>query len=79
MPNLTIKGITADTLSLIKKKASANSRSLNKEIIDLLDRHAKIQAYAKSDLLREINKAKILFDGKLSPKSIRSAIQKGRE
>ena len=79
MPNITIKGITEDTLSLIKKKASSNSRSLNKEIIDLLDRHAKIQAYAKSDLLKEINKVKVLFEGKLSAESIRTAIQKGRK
>lgn len=79
MPTLTIKGITADTLSLIKKKASANNRSLNKEIIDLLERHAKIQAFTKSDLLKEINKAKSLFDGKISASSIRSAVQKGRK
>ena len=79
MANITIKGITEVTLNLIKKKASANSRSLNKEIIDLLDRHAKMQAFTKKDLLKEINKAKSLFDGKLSPASLRTAIQKGRK
>ena len=79
MPNLTIKGIKEDTLSLIKKKASANSRSLNKEIIDLLERHAKIQASTKSALVKEINKAKLLFEGKLSDASIRDAVQKGRK
>ena len=79
MPNLTIKGITEDTLTLIKKKASANSRSLNKEIIDLLDRHAKIQAYTEKDLLKDIHKAKLFFEGKISSSAIRSAIQKGRK
>ena len=79
MANITIKGITEDTLNLIKKKASANSRSLNKEIIDLLNRHAKIQAYAKDDLLKELNKAKLLFKGKLSATNIRSAIDNGRK
>jgi CRISPR/Cas system-associated protein Cas10 (large subunit of type III CRISPR-Cas system) len=65
-----------DTLSLVKKKASANSRSLNKEIIDLLDRHAKIQAFTKSDLLKEIHKAKLLFGGKLPASDIQKPFKK---
>ena len=79
MPNLTIKGIPENTLSLLKPKAIANGRSLNKEIIDLLERHAKIQAFTNNDLLKEIHKAQLLFDGKLFSSTIQSAIQKERK
>jgi len=79
MPNVTIKGISEDTLSLIKKKAASNSRSLNKEIIDLLNRYAKTQILDSKRMLKEIDKVQHLFKGNLSSTSIRSAIRQGRK
>lgn len=79
MPNVTIKGISEITLKLIRKKAAANSRSMNKEIIELLDKYALTRPIDSKRILKEIDKVKHLFKGNLSSASIRNAIRQGRE
>ena len=79
MPNVTIKGITEDTLNLIKKKAAENNRSLNKEIIDLLNRYADTRTLNGKHILKEVDKVKKLFKGTLSPATFKNAIRQGRK
>jgi len=79
MPNVTIKGIAEDTLNLIKKKAAENNRSLNKEIIDLLNRYADTRTLDAKNILKEVDKVKKLMKGTLSPVTIKNAIRQGRK
>ncbi|MEP6793064.1 MAG: hypothetical protein ABJB16_01970 [Saprospiraceae bacterium] len=79
MPNVTIKGINEDTLKLIKRKATENNRSLNKEIIELLNRYADTRSPDPKHILKEIDKFKKHFRDTLSGKSIENAIREGRK
>ena len=79
MPNITIKGISEETLTLLRKKAASNQRSMNKEIIELLIRHVDAKVIDVKSILRSIDKAKPLFKGKLTISQIQNAIHKGRK
>lgn len=79
MPNVTIKGITEDTLKLIKRKSAENSRSFDKEIIELLDRYADTRSLDPKHILKEIDKFKKHFRDTLSGKSIENAIRERRK
>ena len=79
MPSLTIKGISNETLSRIRKKAISNSRSMNKEIIELLTRYAYARTPDVKQILKAINEFKPLFKGTVSPKVIKNIIQKSRK
>jgi thiamine phosphate synthase YjbQ (UPF0047 family) len=79
MPNVTIKGIHEDTLKLIKRKAADNNRSLNKEIIELLNRYADTKSPDTKHILKEIDKFKKHFKETLSETSIKNAVREGRK
>lgn len=79
MSNVTIKGISEDTLKLIKRKAVENNRSLNKEIIELLNRYADTRSSDPKHILKEIDKFKKHFKDMLSETSIKNAIREGRK
>ncbi len=78
MPSITIKGISEDTLKLIRKKAASNSRSINKEIIELLNQYVKSKPLDIKQMVRSLDKIRPLFKGSLSSKSIQDSIRKGR-
>ena len=79
MPKITIKGISEETLSLLRKKAALNQKSLNQEISELLIRHAHVKKIDVNSLLKSIDKARPSFTGKLSTSLIQSTIRKGKK
>jgi type IV secretory pathway VirB4 component len=79
MANLTIKGISDETLSRLRQKAFSNSRSMNKEIIELLTKYAYARIPDVKHLLKTINEFKPLFKGSLSSTVINNAIRKSRK
>jgi chromosomal replication initiation ATPase DnaA len=79
MPNITVKGISEETLSLLRKKAASNQRSMNKEIIEVLIKHADTKVIDVKAILKSIDKAKPLFKGKLTASQIQNTIRKGRK
>ena len=78
MANITIKGIPGDTLDRLKNRASKNRRSLNKEIIQILDIESKAEKIHFEELMEKVEKVHARFKGTLSESEITKAKQIGR-
>jgi plasmid stability protein len=57
MPSLTIKGIPDDLVMRLRSRAEQHRRSVNSEVIVLLEEGLGVRARARSAVLKEIEEA----------------------
>lgn len=79
MATITIKGVSDETLEKIKARAKRHHRSLNKEIIHILQEVQNNQSPSLEELLQNINRAHRVVKGKLGEPLINEAKGAGRE
>ncbi len=82
MPTLTIKDVPADLLTRLKTRAEKNRRSLNQEVLMMLERQTPRPATEEEmeafRAMRARNRAS-LTGPPLTHEEIRAAINEGRE
>ncbi len=78
--SITVKGIPETVLKKLKKRAEANRRSLNSEILVQLERVADETSPDRARLLAEIDAARSALPRLgLTSTEIRRAVRSGRE
>jgi len=77
--NITLKEIPTDLHQKLKKRAEANGRSLNKELILMLEQMVNPQQFSPNDLLSEIRRNREKMPFVLDNESLNELIQEGRE
>jgi hypothetical protein len=77
--NITIKGISPSVHQKLLKRAGHNQRSLNKEIIALLEDATNPKRVSPQTIVEELKQLRAKIDLSVSIDSIEQAIQAGRE
>jgi antitoxin FitA len=81
MKNMSVKNIPDHTHKALKKQAETNHRSLNKEILAILERSIGNTSYQNPNtekLLAEIREVRKRFKGSLTIEQIDRAKREGR-
>ena len=82
MKNMTLKGIPDPIHKALKKQAETNHRSLNQEILSILDKAIEKTTHpymSTEKLLAEIREGRKLFKGSMTLEEIDKAKREGRE
>ena len=78
MANVTIRGIPSEILERLKSRANRNKRSLNEEIIQILDRYSRTQKMRYEELMEKARISRSRVNGTLSRAEIDKARKEGR-
>ncbi len=79
MSNLNIKNIPAETHKLLKKQAEKNHRSLNQEVLHILEQAAKGPTYQSEEaLMARIHETAKHFKGTMTLEEFDRAKREGR-
>jgi len=78
MPSLTIKNVPEDLYLQLKETASRHRRSMNSEIIVLLERSLKHVQPDEEDRATRIQRLRDRFPGHLTDADLREAREEGR-
>lgn len=62
MPSLTIRNIPEDVLDILRKRAQRNHRSLNGEILAVLESSARIPTVDPGAAIREVREIRRRYD-----------------
>ena len=78
MVNFTLKNIPKELHKRLKQKAEQNRRSLNQEIIELLEKNVSVPDIQAMEVLNKAKEIHNLFPGMVSHKEIQAYKVKGR-
>lgn len=79
MPSVTIKGISEKLLKELRESARRHKRSLNSEIIKILEDSQNTASPIFGELMKKVRQAHGRFSGTLSVPEINRAKRKERE
>lgn len=81
MPSLTIKELPPDLLRRLREQATANRRSINQEVLTLLERHVRRPATEAqvAELRAFQQEMRAAMKRPLTAAEVRAAIREGRE
>ena len=78
MPSITVKNIPEPIYQQLKKRAQAQHRSINSEIIACLEQSTLPHRPSPEEFLRQARKMRQQAKGSLSAQEIQEAIDQGR-
>lgn len=78
MPSITVKNIPESIYQQLKKRAQAQHRSINSEIIACLEQSTLSLRVSPEEILRQARKMRQQTKGSLSAREIQEAIDQGR-
>ncbi|MFO8029348.1 MAG: Arc family DNA-binding protein [Cyclonatronaceae bacterium] len=78
MPSITVKNIPEPIYQQLKKRAQAQHRSINSEIIACLEQSTLSHRPSPEEFLRQARKMRQQTKGSLSAQEIQKAIDQGR-
>ena len=78
MPSITVKNIPEPIYQQLKKRAKAQHRSINSEIIACLEQSTLPHRPSPEEFLRQARKMRQQAKGSLSAQEIQEAIDQGR-
>jgi plasmid stability protein len=79
MPSVTIKGIPEKVLARIRTRAKRNKRSLNREIIHILEESGNKSTLNYEEIMKQVGEAHTYFSGNLPAKDVDKAKKAGRK
>ena len=78
MPSITVKNIPEPIYQQLKKRAQAQHRSINSEIIACLEQTTLPHRISPEEILRQARNMRQQAKGSLSAQQIQNAIDQGR-
>jgi antitoxin FitA len=78
MPSITVKNIPTPLYQKIKKRAKAQHRSINSEIIACLERSTQSNRISSDDLILQARQMRNAIKATLTTDEIQKAIDQGR-
>ena len=78
MPSITVKNILDSIYNKLKKKAKAQHRSMNSEIIACLEQTVERKRVSPDEILRQARMMRKKVKGSFSAEEIQDAIDQGR-
>jgi plasmid stability protein len=79
MANITIKNIPDDVYEQLKERAKRNRRSINNEVIHLIESQFRANQINVEEVLYKARKLRSKMKGSLTEEEIRQAINRDRD